>query len=63
MFNDYWMLDQGLLDRERKGDLRDLITRRHADRATVTAAPDISMPQSARTGEKSRIICLALQTT
>jgi cystathionine beta-synthase len=39
MFNDYWMLDQGLLDRDRRGDLRDLIARRHADRATVTAAP------------------------
>ncbi len=40
MFNDYWMLDQGLLAREHKGDLRDLIVRRHADRATVTLAPD-----------------------
>jgi cystathionine beta-synthase len=43
MFNDYWMLDQGLLGRERKGDLRDLIARRHADRATVTLAPDDSL--------------------
>jgi cystathionine beta-synthase len=40
MFNDYWMLDQGLLARERQGDLRDLIARRHADRATITVAPD-----------------------
>ena len=39
MFNDYWMLDQGLLARDRQGDLRDLITRRHADRATVTVGP------------------------
>ena len=39
MFNDYWMLDQGLLARDRQGNLRDLITRRHADRATVTVAP------------------------
>jgi cystathionine beta-synthase len=43
MFNDYWMLDQGLLAREHKGDLRDLIARRHADRATVTLAPDDSL--------------------
>jgi cystathionine beta-synthase len=43
MFNDYWMLDQGLLARDRKGDLRDLIARRHADRATVTVAPDDSL--------------------
>src|SRR3546814_252626 len=40
MFNDYWMLDQGFLERPRHGDLRDLVSRRHADRATVTVAPD-----------------------
>jgi len=40
MFNDYWMLDQGFLERPKAGDLRDLISRRHADRATVTASPD-----------------------
>ena len=42
-FNDYWMLDQGFLARDRKGDLRDLIARRHADRATVTVAPTDSL--------------------
>jgi cystathionine beta-synthase len=40
MFNDYWMLDQGFLERPKSGDLRDFITRRHADRATVTVTPD-----------------------
>ncbi len=40
MFNDYWMLDQGFLERPRHDDLRDLVSRRHADRATVTVAPD-----------------------
>jgi len=43
MFNDYWMLDQGFLARARRGDLRDLIARRHADRATVTVAPTDSL--------------------
>src|SRR5690242_12342733 len=43
MFNDYWMLDQGLLAREKKGDLRDLIARRHADRATITVEPTDSL--------------------
>jgi cystathionine beta-synthase len=43
MFNDYWMLDQGLLARDRKGDLRDLIARRHADQATVIVAPSDSL--------------------
>ncbi len=40
VFNDYWLIDQGLLEREQFGDLRDLITRRHDERATVTVAPD-----------------------
>ncbi len=39
MFNDDWMGDQGLADRARSGDLRDLIGRRSADRAVVTVAP------------------------
>lgn len=30
MFNDYWMIDQGFIERESHGDLRDLIARRHA---------------------------------
>ncbi|MBV9698180.1 MAG: cysteine synthase family protein, partial [Gammaproteobacteria bacterium] len=29
VYNDYWMLDQGFLEREQFGDLRDLIARRH----------------------------------
>jgi cystathionine beta-synthase len=39
VFNDYWLIDQGLLKREQFGDLRDLITRRHDERATVTIDP------------------------
>jgi cystathionine beta-synthase len=40
MFNDYWMLDQGFIKREARGDLRDVIGRRFADNAVVTVAPD-----------------------
>src|SRR6266536_652936 len=40
MYNEFWMADQGLSDRPRTGDLRDVIARRHADRATVTVKPD-----------------------
>ena len=43
MFNDYWMLDQGLLARARQGDLRDLIARRHVDQATITVSPTDSL--------------------
>jgi len=40
MFNDFWMLDQGFLTRPAKGDLRDLISRRHENRETVVVSPE-----------------------
>ncbi len=46
MFNDYWMYDQGFLKRQPKGDLTDLITRRHSERATVTVKPDDPLMQA-----------------
>jgi cystathionine beta-synthase len=36
VYNDYWMLDQGFLERAQRGDLRDLIARPHAEHAAVT---------------------------
>jgi cystathionine beta-synthase len=36
VYNDYWMLDNGFIEREKYGDLRDLIARRHWERASVT---------------------------
>jgi cystathionine beta-synthase len=39
LYNDYWMLDNGFLDRQPTGDLRDLIMRPYAQRDTVVAAP------------------------
>jgi cystathionine beta-synthase len=40
VYNDYWMIDQGFLERERFGDLRDLIARRHREHAVVTVGAD-----------------------
>ena len=40
LFNDFWMEDQGFIQRERHGDLRDLIGRPHGERATVTVGPE-----------------------
>lgn len=40
MFNDYWMIDNGFLERPRHGDLRDLVARLHSERATITVRPD-----------------------
>ncbi len=40
LFNDFWMEDQGFIERERHGDLRDLIGRPHGERATITVGPN-----------------------
>ena len=39
LFNDFWMEDQGFIEREETGDLRDLIGRPHGERATITVGP------------------------
>ncbi|HET8898384.1 MAG TPA: pyridoxal-phosphate dependent enzyme [Rhodanobacteraceae bacterium] len=40
MYNDYWMVDNGFIERERHGDLRDLILRPYAQRDTVVVGPN-----------------------
>ena len=40
MFNDFWMRDQGFLEVEHHGDLRDLIARPYQSKDTVTIGPD-----------------------
>jgi cystathionine beta-synthase len=39
MYNDYWMLDNGFLERQRFGDLRDLIMRPYAQHDTIVVGP------------------------
>ncbi|MDP6829959.1 MAG: cystathionine beta-synthase [Alphaproteobacteria bacterium] len=39
MYNDYWMTDQGFIQRPQHGDLRDLISHPFDDRAVVSASP------------------------
>ena len=39
MYNDYWMLDNGFVDRPQHGDLRDLILRPYSQKDTVVVAP------------------------
>ena len=39
LYNDFWLEDQGFIERDRFGDLRDLIGRRHDERATITVGP------------------------
>jgi len=40
MFNDFWMLDQGFLEVDQHGDLRDLIARPYESHDTITVNPD-----------------------
>jgi cystathionine beta-synthase len=40
LFNDYWMIDQGYLERPATGTLRDLLTRRYEEGAVITVGPE-----------------------
>lgn len=40
LFNDFWMEDQGFIQRPKYGDLRDLVGRPHGERATITVGPE-----------------------
>ena len=40
LYNDFWMEDQGFIQREKFGDLRDLVGRPHGVRATITVGPN-----------------------
>jgi cystathionine beta-synthase len=46
MFNDFWMIDNGFINRPKTGDLRDMIARRHLDREDYTLTPSIPMQQA-----------------
>jgi len=39
VFNDYWLRDQGFIERKSTGDLLDIISRRHSEHAVVTCLP------------------------
>jgi cystathionine beta-synthase len=43
VYNENWMIDQGFIERERHGDLRDLIARRHSEHAVATVGEDESV--------------------
>ncbi len=43
MYDDHWMADQGFVERETYGDLRDLIARRHDEHEDITVPPDATL--------------------
>ncbi len=46
MYNDYWLIDNGYMERPRYGDLRDVIARSTVDRSVITVGPDDSLNQA-----------------
>lgn len=48
MFNDFWMMDNGFLERESFGDIRDLIARRHLSREDYTLKPATPVSQAVK---------------
>jgi cystathionine beta-synthase len=48
MFSDFWMIDQGFIERESFGDIRDLIARRHLNREDYTLKPNTPITQAVR---------------
>jgi cystathionine beta-synthase len=43
MYNDYWLFDQGMIERPRHGNLLDLIVRRYQEGGAVTLSPRDSL--------------------
>jgi len=40
MFNDFWMMDNGFVRQDTKGNLEDLVTRKYSERSVITVKPD-----------------------
>jgi cystathionine beta-synthase len=48
MFSDWWMVDNGFLERTTHGDLRDLIARRHLEHEDYVLSPDMPVLQAVK---------------
>ncbi|HUS23365.1 MAG TPA: cystathionine beta-synthase [Candidatus Binatia bacterium] len=48
MYNDFWMFEQGLLERPREGNLLDLIVRRYNEGSAVTVRPQDTLMHAYR---------------
>ena len=59
LYNDFWMEDQGFIERERFGDLRDLIGRPHGERATITVGPERRADDGAQSSAQRRLLAAA----
>ena len=48
MFNDFWMIDNGFIQRPTYGDVRDLISRRHLEKEDYCLVPEVPVAQAIR---------------
>ncbi len=60
MFNDFWMIDNGFIEREKRGDLRDLIARRHERLEDYTLKATDPVAQAIKTMELYGISQMAI---
>ena len=59
LYNDFWMEDQGFIQREKYGDLRDLIGRPHGERATITVGSERRAHDCAQSPAQRRLLAVA----
>lgn len=60
LFSDHWMIDNGFIQREKHGDIRDLIARRHEQREDYTLSPEAPLKQAIKVMELQSISQLAV---
>ncbi|MEM9083894.1 MAG: pyridoxal-phosphate dependent enzyme, partial [Planctomycetota bacterium] len=60
MFNDYWMIDNGFIERESHNNLRDLIARRHTLKEDYTAKPSDPLKQTFKSMQMNAISQMAV---
>jgi len=46
MFNDFWMVDNGFIQRPVYGDIRDLVARRHLEKEDFCLSPEVPVAQA-----------------
>jgi len=46
MFNDFWMVDNGFIQRPTYGDIRDLVARRHLEKEDFCLTPEVPVAQA-----------------
>ncbi len=60
MYSDWWLHDQGMLLRDRVGDLRDLIVRRHQHREDFCLLPHVPLAQAIKRMQSSAVSQMAI---